>query len=200
LKVTQMFDVIATLLLAALSLSPTVPATAQTVISNEILKTTTFVVNKKPATAQCGTSGCRAKTPMFATTLVTCPAAAGKTCTLHISLDAKVSIAFPCGAGCEEWGPTGFYRFLVDGMAPTIGPTDKLGSYLIGKNIVTWSTGSPFEARQSYTASVLANVKNGSANKSHAIAVSVGCEDSVPEGGCAATAYWSTMRVDVFEP
>ena len=36
-------------------------ATAQTVISNETLVSTTFVVNKQSATAKCGTTGCSAR-------------------------------------------------------------------------------------------------------------------------------------------
>ncbi|HXM22791.1 MAG TPA: hypothetical protein VN948_16150 [Terriglobales bacterium] len=200
MKFPHLFEIIAGLALVALSLFATPAATTQTIIGNETLVTTTFVVNKKPATAQCGTAGCRAKTSMFAPIRVTCPAATGQTCTFHISLDTKTSIGFPCGAGCEEQGPTGFYQFLVDGIAPTIGPTDKNGDYIIGKNVITWSNGSPFEARQSYPASVLATVTNASANSSHRIAVSVGCADTVPEGGCEATAHWSTMTVDVFEP
>jgi hypothetical protein len=200
MKFLRRFENIAGFALVALSLLATPASTAQTVISNETLVTTTFVVNKKPATAQCGTTGCRAKTSMFAPVAVTCPVATGQTCTFHISLDTKTSIGFPCGAGCEENGPTGFYQFLVDGIAPTIGPTGKNGEYIIGKNVITWSSGSPYEARQSYPASVLAAVTNESANSSHMIAVSVGCADTVPEGGCEATAHWSTMRVDVFEP
>jgi hypothetical protein len=190
---------ITALAFAAWSLTAAPAAMAQTIISNETLVTTTFVVNQKPATAQCGTSGCTAKTSMFAPISVACPAATGHTCTFHISLDTKTSISFPCGPGCEEWGPTGFFQFLVDGAAPTIGPTDKSGNYIIAKNVVTWSIGSPFEVRQSYPASVLASVTNGTDNH-HSIAVSVGCTDTVPEGGCQAIAHCSTMRVDVFEP
>jgi|HubBroStandDraft_1064217.scaffolds.fasta_scaffold87163_2 hypothetical protein len=200
MKFRHLFPRIAGFPLVVMALLATPPATAQAVISNETLVTTTFVVSKRPATAQCGTTGCHATKSMFASIPVTCPTAAGKTCTFHISLDTKTSIEFPCGAGCEEWGPLGFYQFLVDGIAPSIGPTSKNGNYIISKNVVTWSSGSPFEARQSYPASVLAGVTNASANARHLITVSVGCADIVLEGGCSATAYWSTMRVDVFEP
>jgi hypothetical protein len=62
---------------------------AQIVISNESLATTTFVVNKASKTAQCSKPGCIATASMFGPIQVTCPAAIGSTCTLHISLDAK---------------------------------------------------------------------------------------------------------------
>jgi hypothetical protein len=97
MKFQHRFENIATLALAVLSLSAVQSLTAQTlIISNETLVTTTFIVSKKPATAQCGTIGCRVKTSMFTPIPVTCPAATGDTCTFHISLDAKISTTFPC--------------------------------------------------------------------------------------------------------
>jgi len=199
MKIPHRFENIAGLALAALSLLATAPTMAQTIISNETLVTTTFVVNKKPATAYCSGTGCSARTSMFAPIPVTCPVAAGKTCTFHISLASKTSIGFACGAGCEWLGPTAFYQFLVDGVAPTIGPTDKKGDYIVEKNVSTWSIGTQ-EDRQSYPVSVLASVTNAVSNSLHKIVVRVGCTDSVPEGGCEATAHWSSMRVDVFKP
>jgi len=193
------FDGIAAFAFIALSFLATPTLTAQTIISNETLVNTTFVVNKKPATAQCGTTGCRARASMFAPIPVTCPAAAGKTCTFHISLDTKTSIGFPCGAGCESLGPAGLYQFLVDGVAPTVGPTSKNGDYIIEDNVITWSVGTR-QNRQSYPASVLATVTNVGSNSSHTITVGLGCADTDQEGGCVVTTHWSTMRVDVFEP
>jgi hypothetical protein len=124
---------------------------------------------------------------MFAVIPVTCPAATGQTCTFHISLDAKVSMIL---------GARGFYRFLVDGIPPTIGPTDKDGDYLFMENI---PIGQGFPLRQSYPASVVATVTNTSSN-SHTIMVSVGCAGGNASDGCNTTSHRSTMRVDVFEP
>jgi len=169
-------------------------ATAQVVISNETLVTTTFVVNKQIATARCTTNGCRADRFMFAAIPVTCPAATGQTCTFHISLDTKTSISATFPGGGQ--GPTGFYQFLIDGIAPTIGPTDKSGTYVFERNNYTNDDSS---TRLSYPASVLTTVTNSGSN-SHTIVVNVGCSDVLGEGGCQATSYWSTMRVDVFEP
>jgi len=197
---SHLFETIGGLTLLALSLIAT-PAIAQTVISNETLVTTTFVVNKTAATARCFRAGCRAKTQMFAPIPVTCPAAMGQTCTFHISLDAKTAVVIPPACNCFGGGPTGFYEFLIDGVAPTIGPTDENGDYIFVKNGFTSSSNSS-SARQSYPASVLTTVTNSSSNN-HTVVVNVGCSDINNSGiyaGCGATAQWSTMRVDVFEP
>ncbi len=95
---------------------------AQTVISNESLVSTTFVVNRKSSTASCGGYYCKATTPMFRPISVKCPAATGKTCTLNIALDARTAIT----GSYEEFG----YQFLLDGKAPGPGPTDGDGFYL----------------------------------------------------------------------
>lgn len=197
MKFRCLFKILAGISLITSSLVAPSAATAQTVVSNETLVTTTFVVNKQSATANCGKSGCRAKTPMFAPVSVLCPAATGKTCTFHISLDAKTSIGgLPCSLCYEQPAPVGFYQFLVDGVAPTIGPTDKNGVYWFEKDAVS----DPFlPVRQSYSASILASVTNSNSN-SHTIALNVGCWDDGNIGSCGATAHWSTMRVDVFEP
>jgi hypothetical protein len=203
MRFLHLFEAIGGPTLVALSSIATL-APAQTVISNETLVTTTFVVNKTAATAKCGSAGCRAKTSMFAPISVICPAATAQTCTFHISLDTKTTISYRCGqnAGCFEAGPTGFYQFLVDSAAPTIGPTDGNGDYLFETNAWIGSangSGPRPRMRQSYAASVLGAVTNSSSNN-HTIVVNVGCSDTQKAGGCIATAHWSTMRVDVFEP
>jgi hypothetical protein len=195
------------LTLFALALFAPPAALAQTVIGNETLVSTTFVVNKTSATAKCGKTGCHAQIPMFATIPVTCPSAIGQTCTFHISMDAKISTTFRCDrqGGCAAPGPLGFYQFLVDGVAPNIGPTGPNGDYIFDISATTVSSNAvgTIETRQSYPASVVASVTNSVSNN-HTISVSVGCDDVNGEGnginGCAATAHWSAMRVDVFEP
>jgi|SRR5580692_289739 hypothetical protein len=187
MKFPHIFENLAALALLVLSLVATVPATAQTVLNNETMVSTTLVVNTQSATARCGKAGCLAKTPMFATIQVTCPAPIGQTCTFHISLDAKVSLS-------NGWAT--FYQFLVDGAAPTVGPTDRYGVYLFQQNVVG-VTGLPI--RQSDPASVVATVTNSSSN-SHNITLNIGCVDSLHLSGCATTAHASTTRVDIFEP
>jgi hypothetical protein len=185
MRFPHLFEIVAGLALVAGLAAPA--ATAQTVISNETLMTTTFVVNKQVATARCGQSGCRSRAPIFAAIPVTCPAAIGQTCTFHISLDAKISL--------DNGWPT-FYQFLVDGAAPTIGPTAADGTYIFQDNATTLK-GLPL--RQSFPASVVATVTNSSSND-HTITVYLGCIDSFRIGGCETTAHSRSMRVDVFEP
>ena len=193
MKIPRRFQNTAGLSLVALSMLAASATRAQT-ISNETLATTTFVVNKKSATARCYATHCRAKTSMFAPVQVICPAAAGRTCTFHISLDTKTSVGYPPSYGQAGGGPTGFYQFLVDGAAPTIGPTDREGIYLFERNI--YDDGLD---RLNLPASVLAAVKNVSSN-SHTITVNVGCVDTQNLGACWVAAYSTTIRVDVFEP
>jgi len=78
MRFPHLFETLGGITLVALSLIAT-PAAAQTVISNETLVSTTFVVNKTSATAECRHTGCRARTSMFAPVPVTCPAASGQT-------------------------------------------------------------------------------------------------------------------------
>jgi hypothetical protein len=195
MRLERVFPYVAGLTLAVLTCT-TVVVKAQTIISNETLKTTTFVVNKVNSTAKCQKRGCVAISAMFAPISVTCPAAMGQTCTFHISLDAKVSVS-----GCPKCAPgfagTGFFQFLVDGAAPTIGPTDENGHYIFQRNVATWNP--PYVSRQSEAASVLAGVTN-STSSNHTITVNLGCRNRVNYGICDAVAHWSTMRVDVFEP
>jgi hypothetical protein len=197
MRFSQVFETTGGLTLVALALIAPPAALAQTVISNETLVSTTFVVDKTGATAKCGKALCRATTSMFAIP-ITCPAAMGQTCIFHISLDAKASVFAVCSNCSPADSGTGFYRFRVDDAAPTIGPTDTSGDYLFQKHVVTYNPPSG-PSRENQPASAVAGVTNSTSN-SHTIAVSLGCGDSANQGGCKATAYWSTMRVDVFEP
>jgi hypothetical protein len=180
--------------LALVSVSLFMPAmNAQTVISNESLVSTTFVVNKTNSTSACSGGGCIAKpVPMFKPIQVTCPAAIGKTCTLNITLDAKTYIN-GCTSGCNG-GDEGRYQFLVDGEAPMPGPTDRQGFYIFSIYGAAF-----YNTRVSYPASVVGRVTN-SRSKDHKIEVNVSCTDASQLSYCEATAHWSTMRIDVFEP
>jgi hypothetical protein len=203
MKFPQMLENFALLALAGLSLLATPVAAAQTIISNETLVTTTFVVDKSTVHAGCTGYGCQGMTPLLASIPVTCPAATRQTCTFHISLETKVATTFPCmGGTCPGPGPEGLYQFLIDGAAPTVGPTNPNGEYTFEMGVFTTATnsGDQLHARQGYPASVVTSVTNTSSN-SHTISVSVGCADADSElGGCGAITHWSTMRVDVFEP
>jgi hypothetical protein len=168
---------------------------AQTILSNESLVKTTLVVNKTEVTAQCLRDGCKASRPMLVSIPVNCPASSGKTCTFHIALDAKVSMAIGCATCSAYPGSIGSYGFLIDGAPPTVGPTDAHGNYQFEQNVYTQPP-SGLVDRESYPASVVTSTQSGN----HTIDVSIGCRDQNISGGCRVTAHWSTMRVDVFEP
>jgi len=193
MRFPHLFETIGGLTLVAWSLFATPAATAQTIIGNETLVSTTFVVNRKDAKAICTTPGCRAKTAMFAPLSVTCPAATGQTCTFHIFLDAKATVSGFCNL-CPAGG-IDYFQFLVDGAAPTIGPTDAQGFYRFAENIIGVVSN---EIRQSFPASVVGSVTNSSSNN-HTVTLSVACK-ATNNAGCETTAHASTLRVDVFEP
>lgn len=184
MKITRLFPIMTGLVLLALTMDT---ANAQTVIiPNEILTTTTLVVNQKRTTTKCTQKFCRATRPMFAAVGVRCATDIGKTCTLHISLDAKDEIS-----SLDD----GFYQFLVDGAAPVPGPTLTGGFYRFVRFQQTSSIGP---TRQSYPGSVVATVTNVN-DQNHTIAVNIACKDEDGDG-CTASAYHSTMRIDVFQP
>jgi hypothetical protein len=132
---------------------------------------------------------------MFKPIHVTCPAGFGKTCTLNVALVAKTFV-FPCESGCTG-GNEGMYQFLIDGKAPVPGPTDDKGFYVF--SIYGVGFYSPYDTRVSYPASIVGKVTN-LRSKDHKIAVSVSCADVTRLSLCEASAHWSTMRIDVFEP
>lgn len=184
------------MLMAVVLMCLALPLKAQTILSNEVLVTSTFAVNKTEAKAECHGYDCTNTVPML-TIPVNCPAKSGQTCTFHIAVDAKVLTTFPCNRGCAKPGPQTFYQFLVDGAVPSPGPTDGQGNYIFGNAVYTYGAGShPFQTRLSYPASVVSTVPSGN----HTIVINLGCADRSILGGCKAIAYWSTTRIDVFEP
>jgi hypothetical protein len=170
-------------------------AKGQAVLSNETLATTTFVVSTTAADVNCTKAGCAAERTMLKSVPVTCPAPDGHTCTFHILFDANVTVGLPCGgSGCMGTsGATNSFRFLIDGSAPNLGPTDEHGLYIFGGNVMSETN---YPARQPYAASVLATVPNGN----HLIDISLRCVDTLKNNGCTAKAFNSTLRVDVFMP
>jgi len=181
---------------AAVTILSALTINAQTIISNETLATTTFVVNTKNTVARCNKAGCAASAPILTAIPVTCPAAIGATCTFHISFDAKVAIELlcsNCGGGSDVLDA---YQFLIDGQAPAPGPTDAAGHYSFDFDTYT-AAGLP--TKMSIPASVVGVVTN-STSQSHTIDVKVGCADVLKIRGCGVEALNSTMRVDVFEP
>jgi hypothetical protein len=83
MKFPHIFENVAALAWLVVSLVATPAVTAQTIISNETLVSTTLIVNTKDAKAICRTTGCRAKTALFAPINVTCPLQPGRLVLSH---------------------------------------------------------------------------------------------------------------------
>lgn len=175
----------------------TTTANAQTIINNETLVNTTFVTSKTEAIAQCHKAGCKVKRPMLTSIPVTCPAAIGATCTFQISLDTTISVEIPCSNCSGVSDSVNSYQFLMDGVAPTPGPTDEHGDYIFSEYVT--SAAAPVVSRHPYPTSILATVTNSS-SQNHALNVNLQCHDLLHGRGCGLAAHWSTVRIDVFEP
>jgi hypothetical protein len=160
------------------------PPPANATLSNRILKTSTFQTNSSGINANCGTAGCRATKALFPTANVVCPSAAGGTCTFYILVESSNQIS-----DFDQ----GLYRFQVNGLTPTPGPTDSSGFY----KFVESNPNS--NATQSGSFGVVATVKNTSASQTHHILVSFGCADDTGDG-CFAFAALSSLRINVFQP
>ena len=96
MKFPDIFENVAALAWLGVSLVATPAVTAQTIISNETLVSTTLIVNTKDAKAICRTTGCRAKTAYV------CP----DQC--HLSRCNREDLYFPHFPGRE-----GFVRRLL---------------------------------------------------------------------------------------
>jgi len=178
----------------------TVNVQAQTIISNEQLVTSTFVIDTSSVTVKCLKPECSAQSQLLRAIPMTCPAAIGGTCTFHIALDSRIDVALPCG-GLDCLGASqglNSYQFLVDGAPPVPGPTDEQGYYLFSKNAFS-DTNRP--SRQPYTAMIVATVTN-SDSQNHTIDVNLQCTNAqnLTGSGCGLIAHSAQMRVDVFEP
>jgi hypothetical protein len=170
-----------------------IAADAQTIIQNERLVNTTLVVVTNKVIAVCGAEQCQAARPLLDAIPVTCPGGPGQVCTLHVVLDAKVSMPRNNGNA----GSKGFFQFLIDGATPDLGPTGKNGVYPIEQYVI--SDGGNFASRQTFAASILATVTNSSSDQ-HTVSVKIGCEDtSSTFFGCEIDSHPGTMRIDAFE-
>ena len=173
---------------------------AQTIISNEQLVTSTFVINTSSVIVKCLKPECIAQSQLLSTIPVTCPAAIGGTCTFHIALDSRIDVALPCG-GLDCFGTSqaiNSYQFLIDGVPPLPGPTDQQGYYVFSKNTYSFTA---FPSRQPYPAAIVAIVTN-SDSQNHTIDVNLRCTNvqTLTGTGCGLVSDSTQMRVDVFEP
>lgn len=124
---------------------------------------------------------CTAVQALFPVASIVCPALATQTCTYYVQLEtASTSSIF-----------TGQFKFLVDGVAPTPGPTDSSG-------FVTFSAGAN-EETQAFSYAVVAKVTNSVDNQSHTVEVDLGCS-SASIDACDAASAAASLRIDVFRP
>jgi hypothetical protein len=142
------------------------------------------MTNDSLITATCSTAGCTGDQPVFLRNVV-CPQPAGATCTFYAHLESQVEVTT---------NDNGLFRFLVDGVAPSPGPTDSLGQF-------RWVDSDPdsgvinLEAR-SYA--VVARVQNSSNNQAHPVQVDIACQDTDGGGSCTASMGFASVSIAVY--
>ena len=168
---------------------PAAPAHARRApvnIRNVTLVSTTFRTNVGPVTVACSSSFCE-NLGVFVTPSVLnviCPQPAGATCTLYVHLETQASVTA---------NDTGIFQFLVDGVAPTPGPTDVRGFF-------AWDTADPNSTvTQARSYAVVAHVTNSKNNQSHGVEAEFGCLDLTGDG-CSATMGLANMSIALYTP
>jgi hypothetical protein len=166
------------------------PAAPPPALTTHTLKGTYFDTGGG-ITASCSSSGCIATATVFNES-IKCPALAGKTCTFQITIESQGHV----GGNSGSTGEDGFYQFLVDGVAPSPGPTDSSGLY-------SWSALQPVNSLANIGTSyaVTATVRNTVANQVHSITQGIGCEELAGDpNGCSATQGFSNFQIAVTTP
>jgi hypothetical protein len=133
--------------------------------------------------ATCTGSGCQTTAVVF-TRPISCPVKAGKTCTLYLHVEGQAYVSAK---------DNGLFRFLIDGLAPVSGPTDKNGYF----SWDAFDANSALSIARSYA--VVGKVTNSSDNQLHPIEVDIGCEDETGDG-CTAIMGFASMSTGVFTP
>ena len=151
-------------------------------LTKHALVTTYFKADGNRVNAVCGTNGCTATSPIFAPSVV-CPGAVGTSCTYQIHLDGQVAVTF---------SDIGLFQVLVDGAAPSPGPTESGGFVQFAFN----PNAANGEAR---SLGVTATVKNTTANQAHAISVAIGCSDQTGDG-CVGGSQLANLQIAVYHP
>jgi hypothetical protein len=160
------------------------------VLATHVLKASYFDTSSSAVTASCSFSFCTATATVFNES-IKCPVVAGKTCTFQITIESGNTVVGNSGTINEE----GVYQFLVDGVAPSPGPTDGSGLYL-------WTSAQPiFGAVFGTSYAVTATVRNTVANQAHSITEGIGCfEVTGDASGCSATQGFSNFQIAVTTP
>jgi len=142
--------------------------------------------NVGPVTVACSSSLCE-NLGVFVTPSVLnviCPQPAGATCTFYVHLETQASVTA---------NDTGVFQFLVDGVAPSPGPTDV-------RSFFAWDTADPNSTvTQARSYAVVAHVTNSKDNQSHGVEAEFGCLDLTGDG-CSATMGLANMSIALYTP
>ncbi len=162
--------------------TPAAPAN----IRNLTLVSTAFRTNAGPVAVSCIPSLCENLGVFLTPSLVhiICPQPAGATCTYYIHLETQASVSA---------NDSGVFEFLVDGIAPTPGPTDYRGFF-------EWDTADPNSTvMQARSYAVVAQVTNSQDNEPHGIEAQFGCVDLTGDG-CSSTMGLASMSIALYKP
>ncbi|MCU1304085.1 MAG: hypothetical protein JWQ87_4369 [Candidatus Sulfotelmatobacter sp.] len=162
--------------------APAAPAN----IRNLTLVSTAFRTSAGPVTVSCTPSLCENLGVIVTPSVVhiVCPQLAGATCAYYIHVETQASVSA---------NDSGIFQFLVDGVAPTPGPTDFHGFF-------AWDTADPNSTvMQARSYAVVALVTNSQANQSHSVEVEFGCVDETGDG-CSSTMGLASMSIALYRP
>jgi len=156
---------------------------ALTTTANSLTKHTqksTYLQTSTSVEVTCPGS-CSVVKALFPVASIVCPATASQSCTYYVHVEAASTATVYSGQ----------FKFLVDGVAPTPGPTDSSG-------FVTFSAGTN-EQTQAFSYAILGKVTNSVDNQSHKIEVDLGCTTDSFQA-CQVSVGAATLRIDVFQP
>jgi hypothetical protein len=157
--------------------------------TKHILKGTYFEAHLSKQDASCNTIGCKAFSPLVPISSIVCPAPANQTCTYHILAQGLLG---------GTLGNTMLFRFFIDRAAPNPGPTYPDGTVVLFflHHFVDDLSSDSF-----MSSGVSGTVTNSIDNQAHVIRVDFGCANTATdEQGCGASAFESSVRIDVFRP
>jgi hypothetical protein len=155
-------------------------------IRNLTLVSTAFRTNAGSVTVSCTPSLCENLGVVVTPSVVhiICPQPGGATCTYHIHLETQAAVSA---------NDSGVFQFLVDGVAPTPGPTDFRGFF-------AWDTADPNSTvMQARSYAVVAQVTNSQANQPHSVEVEFGCVDETGDG-CSSTMGLASISIALYKP
>jgi hypothetical protein len=159
---------------------------ATTPPTDSFLRFANFQTSRVLVTASCAGAGCIAITPLFtpASLSLQCPQTAGHTCTYYLNVVAQVVTASHLD--------NNVFVFLIDGAAPSPGPTDRGGAVTVA--IPNCGTAPACDAGTRSFA-VAGTVTNTFNNQPHTVKVSIGCKDVTGSDGCRMQTGFANLEI-----